>query len=119
MPCRNKREQRNIPCWEEQSEMCMHRHGTGDLERQCVERLSWLLSQQNQILCESKLATKMSLLIGGSKQDYAYINKQYIDIPILKTKMPIKYKIILILMLCKCYSIVYFILKKMYAHNVK
>lgn len=74
---------------------------------------------KNQILCESKLATKMSLLIGGSKQDYAYINKQYIDIPILKTKMPIKYKIILILMLCKCYSIVYFILKKMYAHNVK
>ena len=52
MPCRNRREQRNIPCWEEQSEMCMHRHGTGDLERQCVERLSWLLSQQNQILCE-------------------------------------------------------------------
>ena len=73
----------------------------------------------DNILHASVLTTKIALLICSSKLDYEYINNQYDFIPILKTKIPLKHKVILILMRYKLYSLVYFILNKCYTRHVK
>lgn len=73
----------------------------------------------NDILYASILTTKISLLICCSKSDYNYINNQYKFIPILSSKIPLKHKVILILMRLKLYSLVHSVLNKYYHHHVK